>query len=107
MEVQGCSENGTHSRIRRGSCHKEFSWRDLFSSGCDCIPGGFSLNLLRFLCFVCVSEEPWRRGIRRRRRRRGVWKTGKMRRCVRGDICVQGDAAGVKEAASLLNCLQV
>jgi hypothetical protein len=50
-----------------------------------------------------VSEEPWRRGIRRRRR--GVWKTGKMRRCVRGDICVQGDAAGVKEAASLLTSL--
>jgi hypothetical protein len=33
MEVQGCSENGTHSRIRLGLCHKEFSWRDLFSSG--------------------------------------------------------------------------
>ncbi|CAK9873758.1 unnamed protein product [Sphagnum jensenii] len=28
-----------------------------------------------------------------------------MRRCVRGDICVQGDAARVKEAASLLTSL--
>ncbi|CAM6055684.1 unnamed protein product [Sphagnum tenellum] len=41
MEVQGCSENGTHSRIRRGPCHKELSWRDLFSSGRDCIAGSW------------------------------------------------------------------
>ncbi len=66
MEVQVCSESGTHSRIRWSSCRKEFSWRDLFSSGCDCIAGRFSLNLLRFLFLFCVSEEPWRRGIRRR-----------------------------------------
>ncbi len=58
MEVQGCSENATHSRIRRGPCHKEFSWRDLFSSGRDCIAGRFALNLLRFSVFcMCVGGE--------------------------------------------------
>lgn len=57
MEVQGCSENGTHSRFRWGPCHKEFSWRDLFSSGRDCIAGRFALNLLRFsVFFLCVGR---------------------------------------------------
>ncbi len=55
--MQGCSENGTHSRIRRGPCHKEFCWRDLFSSRCDCIAGRFALNLLRFSVFcLCVGR---------------------------------------------------
>jgi hypothetical protein len=36
---------------------KEFSWRDLFSSGRDCIAGRFSLNLLRFsVFFLCVGR---------------------------------------------------
>ncbi len=82
---------------------KNFLGGTCFHQGVIALPAGLPWIFFDFLCFVCVSEEPWRRGIRRRRR--GVWKTGKMRRCVRGDICVQGDAAGVKEAASLLTSL--
>jgi hypothetical protein len=85
MEVQECSENGTHSRIRRGPCHEEFSWPDLFSSGCDCISGRFALNLLRFSVFcLCVGRavEEGNKKKKKKKKKKGSlenWEDEEMR----------------------------